>query len=195
MQNIKQILPAVIMAAGLLNADNLYQDPQSRFANPVPAGWTQSAGEGTVQLVRNEAYVTLIAMPGAGRADEVLSEIVGTISRQWRNLKPIDSPPSVTLGGLPAAFKAMVGTNPRGVQSFAVVYAAATGSDTIILIESGPISQYGSLAPEMDRIAAGVTIAAGGRPVPPQGVQCRRPLRHKEQASRSCSVTYRPYES
>ena len=55
MQNIKQILPAVIMAAGLLNADNLYQDPQSRFAIPVPAGWTQSAGEGTVQLVRNEA--------------------------------------------------------------------------------------------------------------------------------------------
>jgi len=146
------MLPVAILTATALQADSVYQDPQGRFTIMVPTNWRSSAGDGALQLSRGDAYATLLVVTEQGSPEEMLSQVIGQMSRQWKDAKQMGSP-QATLGGQPAAFTLITGTNPRGVPSFGAVYAANVGGQMYVLIESGPMSQYRELAQDMDKIA------------------------------------------
>ncbi len=92
--NFFALLPlAAVLTIGAVSAESVYQDPQRRFTIAVPQGWSPSATEGSLQLARGTAFVTLFWMEGNGDAQGLVSEVLQKFSGQWKNLQQVGSSP------------------------------------------------------------------------------------------------------
>src|SRR5262249_28235058 len=115
---------AAALTISVVSAESVYQDPQRRFTIAVPQGWSPSATEGSLQLARGNAFVTLFWIEGNGEAQGLVSEVLQQFSGQWKNVQQVGSSP-LKFGGQPGNATVVVGITPKGVQSFAAVMAAA----------------------------------------------------------------------
>src|SRR5260221_13569491 len=85
------LLPLAMLTIGALHADTIYRDPRNRFTINVPTGWGQSAADGSMQLTRGDAYVTLMTVDAQDDARALVSGAVQQISRAWTAIRPVGS--------------------------------------------------------------------------------------------------------
>ena len=157
-------LAAVIVMTAFAFSDSQYRDPQGRFTLIVPTGWSQTAGERDVKLVRGRAYAHLLIVDGTGSTDGLASSLVGQIGSQWKSLSPETSP--CRFGGQNGVCMAGKGVNPAGAAAFLAIYAVTAGGKGYAMIVSGSLDEASSLGPDLQKIAEGFTLGAG-TPAPP----------------------------
>jgi len=150
----------ILLASNPLRGQNSYSDPQGRFTLAVPAGWAPSVSNGVLTLSRGDAYSILIPFSGGG-AEEILSSAVKQIASQTQNVRQV-STQQETVGGNPASFEALVGTNPKGVQAFVGVYGVVANGQGYAIIQSGPMSEFSNLAGDMDAIVRSIRFGGSG---------------------------------
>ena len=149
-----------------LLADTTYRDPKGRFTIPVPAGWTQTPGEGFFKLDHGSASAFVLAIDDFQSPKDTVASVLEEIGKRWRSFKQQDGA-EVRFGAQPGYSAGGFGFNPSGVQAFVVVYAAARRSEGFAMIVSAPTAEIQSINPDLQKIIEGFVIESGGAGVQP----------------------------
>jgi hypothetical protein len=164
-------LLGLLLLSGTLFADSTWRDPKGRFTITVPAGWTQTQGEGFFKLDRGSASALVLAIDDFQSPKDTVANILEEIGKRWRSFKQQDGE-EVKFGAQPGFSAGGFGFNPSGVQAFVIVYAAARGSEGFAMIVSAPTAEIQSINPDLQKIIEGFVLESGGagvQPPPRQG--------------------------
>jgi membrane-associated protease RseP (regulator of RpoE activity) len=141
-------------------APTTYAGPQGRFHLAVPAGWQAgSLGDDGVNLTRGAAYVNVTHMQGAVTGEQLLSQVLGQVSSQWKAFGVVDRG-ETAIARLKANYAVAVGTNPKGIPSVFKMTAAGTGAQALAVIVSAPQSEYAALKAAIAQIENSITLGA-----------------------------------
>jgi len=132
-------------------ADSQYRDPQGRFTLTVPTGWTATAGERDVKLVRGSAYAHLLIVEGNVTAEGLVSSMTRQIGAQWRDFRSETSP--CRFGGQNGECMAGQGVSPNGAAAFLAIYALTHAGKGYAMIVSGPLEETSGPGPDLQKIA------------------------------------------
>jgi hypothetical protein len=139
---------------------NAYADPQGRFHLAVPPGWEATGlGENGVKLVRGSAHVNVTHMEGSVSGEQLISQVLGQISSQWKGFSVVDQG-ETAIARLKAHYAIGVGTNLNGVPSVFKITAAGTGSQALAVIVSTPQSEYAALKASIAQIEDSISLGA-----------------------------------
>lgn len=139
---------------------NAYADPQGRFHLAVPPGWQATGlGENGVKLVRGSAHVNVTHMEGSVSGEQLISQVLGQISSQWKGFSVVDQG-ETAIARLKAHYAIGVGTNLNGVPAVFKITAAGAGSQALAVMVSTPQSEYAALKASIAQIEDSLSLGA-----------------------------------
>jgi hypothetical protein len=156
---------AVLLAAALSHAESKkpaeYRDPQNRFSLAAPKGWKLRPLGDSVQVVREDSYVSVIVFDHSNDARETIDTLSQNIGKKWRNFQSAGTG-EATLSGCPAEMATFSGTNPQGIDAVLQLQCVVSGNTAYVVVISAPKSQFAQES--LADIVSSFTLL-GGAPV------------------------------
>lgn len=153
----------VLAVASLSHASasgTLYRDPQNRFTLQVPTGWKLRPLGDSVQVVRGNAYVSVMIFDHNSDAEGLVRSLSRQVNSKWKQSEPVTYGTS-SLAGSTAITAAFSGINPQGIE--AVLQMAGTSArDTVyVLVISSPKSDLPQMRTLLGQIAGSFRLLNG----------------------------------
>jgi S1-C subfamily serine protease len=118
-----------------------FRDPLNRFSLIAPAGWMVRPLGNSVQISREDAYVSVIVFDHANDARETVDTLGQNIGRKWKNFQSVGNS-SDTLSGRPAEIATFSGTNSQGTDAVLQLQCVLAGDTAYVLVVSAPKPQF-----------------------------------------------------
>lgn len=138
----------------------LYRDPQDRFTLQVPTGWKLRPLGDSVQVVRGDAYVSVMIFDHDSDAESLVRSLSRQISSKWKQSEEISYGTS-SVAGLSATSAAFSGINPQGVEAVLQMAGTSAKGTAYVLVMSSPKSDLQKVRAILGQIAASFRLLSG----------------------------------
>jgi membrane-associated protease RseP (regulator of RpoE activity) len=118
-----------------------FRDPLNRFSLVAPAGWMVRPLGNSVQIAREDAYVSVMVFDHANDARETVDTLGQNIGKKWKNFQSMGNS-SDTLSGRPAEIATFSGTNSQGTEAVLQLQCVLAGGTAYVLVVSAPKPQF-----------------------------------------------------
>jgi hypothetical protein len=151
------LLAATLAQAVSKNAAE-YRDPQNRFSLSAPRGWKVRALGDSVQVVREDSYVSVIVFDHTTDARETINTLSQNIGKKWKNFQSAGAT-EAALAGRSAQIATFSGTNPQGIEAVLQLQCVVSGQTAYVLVISAPKPQFPQQG--LAEIARSFTLLSG----------------------------------
>ena len=141
-------------------AGTLYRDPQNRFTLQVPTGWKLRPLGDSVQVVRGDAYVSVMIFDHNSDAESLVRSLSRQIGSKWKQSEGVSYGTS-SVAGLSATTAAFSGINPQGVEAVLQMAGISTKDTAYVLVISSPKSDLPKVRPILGQIAGSFRLLNG----------------------------------
>lgn len=118
-----------------------YHDPQDRFSLQAPKGWKVQPLGDSVQIVRENSYVSVVVLEHSTDAKETIQSLSQSIGKQWKNFQSAGES-ATTLSGQSAVLATFSGTNPQKLEAVLQLQCVVSGGTAYVLLISAPKGQF-----------------------------------------------------
>ena len=136
-----------------------YRDPQHRFSLFVPSGWKLRPLSDSVQVVRGDAYLTVLIFGHSSDPESLVGNLSRQISNKWKQPSQVAYGQS-TVAGLKAATATLHGINPDGVEAVLQLAGVSENETAYVLVISSPKSDLPKLQGTLSHIAASFRVSS-----------------------------------
>jgi len=134
-----------------------YRDSNGRFALTVPAAWkAQPLGDG-VQIVRGDAYVSVMIFEHSSNAAALLEDLSGRLGKKWQRFTRTERGSSA-LSGMLAEAALFDGVNSQDVSAVLKVQCVVVDDVGYVLVTGYPAAQSPTVKEILTRIERSFTL-------------------------------------
>jgi len=153
-----------LVAAGLLvgavqsrSSDIIYRDPKNRFTLAVPAGWKVRALSDSVQIVRGDAYASVLIFEHVSDAASLVENLSEQMGKKWRRFEPAGHG-EATLAGQKASAISISGANAQGVEAILRLVGTTSGDRGYVFVTGCPKSELPRVQETLRHVEASFTL-------------------------------------
>jgi hypothetical protein len=140
-----------------------YRDPAGRFVITVPAGWKIRPLGDSVQIVRGDAYASLLLFDHTSDVSALLDQLGENMGKKWRRFEPLGRGES-TLAGQKASTASFSGENAQGQQAMLQLSAVSSNNTAYVLVIGAPKSDLPKVQDTLTQIERSFSLLGTGKP-------------------------------
>lgn len=144
-----------------------YRDPAGRFVITVPGGWKIRPLGDSVQIVRGDAYASVLLFEHTSDVNALLDQLGQNMGRKWRHFEPLGCGES-TLAGQKASTASFSGENAQGQPAMLQLSGVSANNTAYVLVIGAPTSELSKVQDTLTQIEQSFSLLGTGKPAAEQ---------------------------
>jgi hypothetical protein len=157
------LLLSATLAPASEPSDLTYRDPAGRFVITVPAGWKIRPLGDSVQIVRGDAYASVLLFDHTSDVSALLDQLGHNMGKKWRRFEPLGRGES-TLAGQKASTASFSGENAQGQQAMLQLSGVSSNNTAYVLVIGAPKSDLPKVQGTLTQIEHSFSLLGMGSP-------------------------------
>jgi PDZ domain len=159
------LLLSATLAPASEPSDLTYRDPAGRFVITVPAGWKIRPLGDSLQIVRGDAYASVLLFDHTSDVSALLDQLSQNMGKKWKRFESLGRGES-TLAGQKASTASFSGENPQGHPSILQLSAVSSNNTAYVLVIGAPKSDLAKVQDTLTQIERSFSLLGTGKPAP-----------------------------
>jgi len=134
-----------------------YRDPGNRFTLQTPAGWKARPLGDSVQVVRGDAYVSVLIFEHVSDAGTLVEDLGRNMVKKWRRFELAGREDSM-LSGNRAAVITFSGVNPQGAEAILRLSGVVSDGSGYVLVTGSPKADLPKVQDTLTQIEASFSL-------------------------------------
>ena len=158
------LLMAATPAPGSEPSALTYRDPAGRFVITVPVGWKIRPLGDSVQIVRGDAYASVLLFEHTSDVSALLDQLGQNMGKKWRRFDPLGRGES-TLAGQKASTASFSGENAQGQPAILQLSGVSSNDTAYVLVIGAPKSDLPKVQETLTKIEHSFSLLGTGKPI------------------------------
>jgi hypothetical protein len=158
------LLLSATLAPASEPSDLTYRDPAGRFVITVPAGWKIRPLGDSVQIVRGDAYASVLLFEHTSDVSALLDQLGQNMEKKWKRFESLGRGES-TLAGQKASTASFSGENAQGQPAILQLSGVRSANNTAyVLVIGAPKSDLPKVQDTLTKIERSFSLLGTGKP-------------------------------
>lgn len=157
------LLLSATLATASEPSDFTYRDPAGRFVITAPAGWKIRPLGDSVQIVRGDAYASVLLFEHTSDVSALLDQLGQNMGKKWKRFESLGRGES-TLARQKASTASFSGENAQGQPAILQLSGVSANNTAYVLVIGAPKSDLPKVQDSLTKIERSFSLLGTGKP-------------------------------